>query len=792
MRKIFCVFLTLVFLTSLTACRGKNDSGDTLLTNLYTQVSETAIYDTVYNTPSNVVFTEGRYYAFIREDNHNEIYYEKTTDVYEEKMYYSVTDENGNLLDVIPFDVTYVSSKCMTERGLFAAVKENMEWRLHWYGLDGQKLADISCQELRPSSGIDKPAFSENNLFALNQLPVFTGEDEIVMVWGKTVVFYNDMFIETGRLELAGDSVGFMETEDGYFAVYRAEECLKIAHIRSGEVVREYETPVYMNGISSYYDGILLKYHAGYCYFYKDDMVYRYQLKEDEDPAKIEIEPVADLLQSGIPTNVRGIDLFFAKKNDRPMLSVLSMEGKTYTLQLYRPTADIDLTQTKVLHLVGIDISEDIKKEVSHFHRSQTGARILITDYNKYRTKENFNTGYDRFTTDLTTRVIHADILALSTNNLYTLTSAMPGYLIDLYPLMTGTITKDSFYHSVRDFMETDDGKLYGVFRTFYLKGLAGRRDTLGEREGWNLQEFLDFCETLGEDEYIMEQISRENYMVRLFGRCQYLPFYSGKTLPAFTDPLYLRYLSFLPSLPETGQDYMDYGNNNYDALLSGEITADQVEFTEEGENLYWNGKIKLHEVEFSTFYHYYYYAHILGTKDLVYIGYPVPDKHGMRINPSTTYAISSDCAYPDVAWSFLESFLLTTEPVRNSNIFDAMRSPFFSVRSLQEERFAQYAGYEYFFYHDGKSKVLEKDIDVDENGMFNGRSGDHFVITEEDIALITSVLDGEVTSLWKIDSMVAEIAMEEESRYLGGAIPAKECAKNINSRVGIYISEKQ
>ncbi len=68
-----------------------------------------------------------------------------------------------------------------------------------------------------------------------------------------------------------------------------------------------------------------------------------------------------------------------------------------------------------------------------------------------------------------------------------------------------------------------------------------------------------------------MEELSRENYTNMLFGWNQYQPFiWDGKA--DFTDPLFLRYLAFLQTLPETGQTYMTHATNNYDALFAGEV----------------------------------------------------------------------------------------------------------------------------------------------------------------------------------------------------------------------------
>lgn len=791
MRKILCFFLALTMLIPLTACRKNTAADENILQNLYTQVTDEPLVKSMDAIPSNVVFADGKYYVFSREDNREAYLYDKTADAYEEKSYFIVMDENGAVSETIPLALQSVNGQTLTERGLFAIPFENGENHFRWFDLTGAVLAEFSLDGIRPDGGADKPSLSTNSPFAIGTLPIVAAEDEIAMLWGKKLAFYDDTLTMTATLELPGNSVGITSAHEGYYVTYSTGAGLTITEIRDHAIVREYATPAYMNGANAWYEGTPIDCYGGYFYFYKDDMVYRYRLAEDADPEKLICEPVADLLQSGITGSVRGVDLFFRGKNDRPHMAILTMDGSASTLRLYRPSEDIALTQATVLHLIGMDIPEDIKAEVARFHGTHENARILVTDYSKYRTKENFLAGYDRFKTDLTSRVVKADILVLSGNDLKTLTKRLPGYLVDLYPLMTGEVQRDSIYQSVRDYMETDDGKLYGIFRSFQLEGLVGRTDVLEGRTGWNLAEFLDFCDGLTDGEHLMEELSRKNYTSMLFGQKQYRSFIrNGKA--AFNDPLFLRYLTFLQTLPETGQTYMTHATNNYDALFAGELSSeDQLEVTEGGENLYWNGKIKLEEL-IGTMYGYYRLAHVFGTRDITCIGYPAEDKHGVNLRPDSQLAITSDCAEPSLAWEFIESYLTRSSPVQERYVFDALRSGFYSVRALQETRFARYSGYELFFYHDGDTKTFDKTIALDENGTLNGRAGDHYVITADDIARVTAILEGEVVSFWDFDGMVASIAEEEESRYLGGAIPAEECAKNIDSRVGIYLSENE
>lgn len=792
MRKILCFFLALTMLIPLTACRKNTELDENVLRHLYTQMTATPLVDRMDGSPSNVVLADGKYYTAVHESNYEAFIVEKTADAYEERFYFIVTDENGDASGTIPLALESVNGQTLTARGLFAIPFENGEKRFRWYDLTGAVLADASVDTIRPDGGTDKPALSMDNPFAIGALPIAAAENEIAILWGKKLAFYDDTLTMTATLDLPGDSVSIACADSRYYVTYRTENGLTVAEICEHTIVQEYATPAYMNGMNVWYEGVPIDCHKGYLYFYKDDMVYRYRLTAEADPEKIAYEPVADLLQSGITGSVRGVELFFQGNSERPYMAIHTMDGSESTLRLYRLAEDIDLSKATVLHLVGMEISEDIKAEIARFHSTHENTRILVTDYSKYRTKENFTAGYDRFKTDLTARVVKADILVLSGNDLKTLTKRLPGYLVDLYPLMDGEVQKDSLYHSVRDYMESDDGKLYGIFRSFQLEGLVGRTDILDGRTGWDLAGFLDFCDGLSDGEYLMEELSRENCTNMLFGQKQYLSFIrDGKA--NFTDPLFLRYLAFLQTLPETEQTYMTRGSSNYDALLAGELSSeDQLAATEDGENLYWNGKIKLEKLSLGTMYDYYRLAHIFGTRDITCIGYPAEDKHGVVLRSDSQLAITSDCANPFLAWEFIESYLTPSSAVPEREVFDALRSGFYSVRALQEERFARYSGYELFFYHDGDTKTFDKTIALDENGTLNGRAGDHYVITADDIARVTAVLESEVTSIWASDSMVASIAEEEESRYLGGAIPAEECAKNIDSRVGIYLSENE
>ena len=64
---------------------------------------------------------------------------------------------------------------------------------------------------------------------------------------------------------------------------------------------------------------------------------------------------------------------------------------------------------------------------------------------------------------------------------------------------------------------------------------------------------------------------------------------------------------------------------------------------------------------------------------------------------------------------------------------------------------------------------------------------------TEEDAAEMKTMLDGiGMPAVNGVPAEIAEIVEEEISVFLGGASSAEDCAKKIQSRAGIWLSEHQ
>ena len=250
MQKILCFFLALTMLIPLTACRKNTELDENVLRHLYTQMTATPLVDRMDGSPSNVVLADGKYYTAVHESNYEAFIVEKTADAYEERFYFIVTDENGDASGTIPLALESVNGQTLTARGLFAIPFENGENRFRWYDLTGAVLADASVDTIRPDGGTDKPALSMDNPFAIGALPIAAAENEIAILWGKKLAFYDDTLTMTATLDLPGDSVGIACAESGYYVTYRTENGLTVAEICEHTIVQEYATPAYMNGMN--------------------------------------------------------------------------------------------------------------------------------------------------------------------------------------------------------------------------------------------------------------------------------------------------------------------------------------------------------------------------------------------------------------------------------------------------------------------------------------------------------------------------------------------------------------
>ena len=501
----------------------------------------------------------------------------------------------------------------------------------------------------------------------------------------------------------------------------------------------------------------------GWLYGWDSSGIFRWQFTADaEEPV---YEDILSFQNSAIPgVKVRTVQRIPGKT---PLYSVQYAKGNGYFQQaaLYEPAPDLDLSSLTVLNLVCSGWNFDLEEMVIEFNRTHRDARIQIIEYDDYQ----------KMQMELDNGLVKADLLYNVTWN-----------PMDLLPLMTGEVKPEDLAPCVLN-QFAPDGKLHEISPNITFSTLYGRQDTVASLAGWTLEEFLDYAEGLPDGEYLIEDVGQTYSYFALFNGRAYEPFIrDGKAY--FTDPLYPRYLRWLSTVPVEGQKYMDHGSSNIGSLLAGEITEDQVVVESGGENLYFNGKIKLGSGSFTSLQRMMRHYHTFGTDEIAFIGYPTQSGNGVSVGWSGVYSIPQTCQDPALAWEFIESLLLaaTKLPEVDHQIgdfsFPVLAEPYYDY--LESMR-----GWRSFQSYDGSTRTNGWDLDLDENSTHFGQPGSIYEVNDTVIGNLLWLYENAGSPggyAWEI----RDIAYEEESRFLAGAISAEECADIVQSRVGIYLAE--
>lgn len=726
-------------------------------------------------------------------------------------IFYVQADSDGNILSEMPLtaygegsgDALFLGERGIYVWGLWTNEEEVKTYRsLIRYSFEGEQEAWADITVLREKGRInDSP--DSGHLFAER-------DEGIALIWNDTCILADDDFVRTGAFEIPGTACALFVDGSEFWIVYKKGTGMKLG--RFTEDGTETETYVLPERFLSYeypYRGVeILSYENGYLTAWDSEGVYRWKLTAEPEEEPV-FDEIMDFLDAGIPAEyVQNVSWIPGEYDGEFMVAERAALQKMYFLQrLYRPDPTIDLSTIETLTLACIQPESSLTAAVVEFNKSHTDVRIEVLDYGIYDTEKDWGAGRTKLMLDLTTGLLKPDIVFLVSYDFQELVDAADGYFIDLYTLMDGEVTPDTIYGCVKNTLEDVDGHLYGIVPGFTMSAVTGRRDTIGDMETWSIPEFLDFAESLGEGEYLMEEISQTNAEYTLFNFLAYLPFIRDGEAD-FLNPEYLRLLEFTKSLPTEPQLYMDHGSSNLNALYAGEITLDEVEVDTGGENLYHNGKIKLADPGVfqspARFMKAAYQFGVESPSELNYIGCPVDDRCGSGVEIGFNgglYAIPSYCRDTETAWEFIES-RLTADDYRtyfeNSHSDEIGSGYFFKTyKPDYDEYLDALEGYQAFYFHGENGSIGGFDTAerLDENGWYNGRPGTLVTLDRTAIDSIKKVLDTAGIPLWYsalARTELRNIVNEEISRLFAGGSTTESTADIIQSRVSIWLSEHE
>ena len=205
-------------------------------------------------------------------------------------------------------------------------------------------------------------------------------------------------------------------------------------------------------------------------------------------------------------------------------------------------------------------------------------------------------------------------------------------------------------------------------------------------------------------------------------------------------------------------------------------------------------GQLAFLEVPLSSTTQYMRTKRWFSDADIRFWGYPTKDGHAAYIESDLSFAVIQNTTVPRGAMTFLQYIL--SDAVQNSNAV-SMRAFPVTHDALENSLTSQ----RYFYYlpapdtNAGQSRYsggyvgsLPEPMDAQ---MMERGGYEEVHMTDEDLAVLRAMFY-EMPQYTLCDSTIEEIVLEEIAAYSAGVRDARACADIVQSRVSIYLAEKQ
>ena len=509
----------------------------------------------------------------------------------------------------------------------------------------------------------------------------------------------------------------------------------------------------------------------GHDAYYKTD-VGVYSLDFDETGAAGEPQLLLDFVNSDLIANE--LQEFGVINSERMIaMSYQYDEGSqtsSSTVFLLDHVPDEEVQEKYVLELALKYTNQTVTQRVVRFNRSSDEYRVKISLWNQRdEESQNYNLGEDL----LGQRILSGDVPDIIAISDFSKGSewATAGSFADMNEMMK----KDESFDQSKVFMNViqkfeSAGKLYTMPVNCYIMTLLAKRANI-PFDGWTPSEYIEYAKGLDDGQYMMNYGGKMQTLSTLLNNSLTRFVNRAEGTCDFDNDDFRAMLEFSASQPDdfnfydslSGDDLMDYQSDRNKMYRDNRVILDSS-------YIYEVASMLSDEVSVGA------------GEEVVFVGYPCYEGNGAVLSASESYAVFNGSQLKDGAWEFVKSAVLSETTGRYG------RSGFPVSREAFDKMMAAYSDTHYFFYYDGDYSGW-----TGEGGSSHedDNSGIQRDVTQSDIDRIKALIDGS-TAMPDIDQKAAEMIMEEVQNYFAGDKPLDETVKVIQSRVGIYLAEKQ
>ena len=394
------------------------------------------------------------------------------------------------------------------------------------------------------------------------------------------------------------------------------------------------------------------------------------------------------------------------------------------------------------------DIPQD---RILDFNRENNGYRITVKQY------LDVSDEMDAYTQ------LNMDVLAGNMPDILAIDPDLPlqnfiskGLLADVGELISkdqelaDVAFMDNFFDALRV-----GGVLYHVVPAVEINTLVAKKSIVGDRIGWNAEEFSEVLESLPEGMEVVSEMSRYDYLAGFMDFCagEIIDYDLG--ICHFDSPEFKEALEFAATLPETAEVY---GNGEYDVRPR----------VHHYDSRYIENKVLLQPVPITRVRDLCMWINGALGADGAYVGFPSDSREGgwLRIFGSS-FVLSSQSDHLEEAWKFVK-YILTED--YQSRIVD--RGGGLPTRKDVFEDNAQDA------------------LEYEPICFINDEKIYTPALTSEQLDMAVEFIEGVHHQKFN-DTVIMNIIYEEVDAYFKGQKDVEKVIEVIQNRVRLYLQEQ-
>lgn len=514
----------------------------------------------------------------------------------------------------------------------------------------------------------------------------------------------------------------------------------------------DFETPGFgedielpMNAFNLYDGG------GDYCICYVDSSCIWGIRPEGGEPVQL-----ASLINCGLDEN----DMQAVFIDDEGCINCILYDYDDGSAQLARLTLvdASELPETTVLRLACFYLSEEVRRAVLDFNRSNSGAKIEVVDYSQYVTEDDYSAGL----TKLNVEILSGNVPDLfASDGLPIAQYGARGLLYDMYELIDSDpeLSRESFFENILDAFATD-GKLYTITPSFRIVSLVGNAEVVGAEPGWTLEEMREVIESQPQVQYVLDSYTTPESMLQqmlTLNLGRYVDWETGEC--GFDSEDFVELLEFCAALPEGGGS-----GGGTPALVA-------------------SGKQLLASFRAADFQEYQLYEAMFGGK-LAFKGYPSADRAGNMVEPMYgSLSISSTCKDVDAAWSFVRTLLL-----EENYITDSSHSFGYPLNRAAYDA-AEAAAMEKHYTTDPETgEQVEEPVS---SWSWDALDVEIYAMSKEEAQALRELIASVKYSM-SYDETIMNMIAEDSAAFFKGDKSAADTAAIIQDRISTYVNERR